>query len=159
MWGSLISVKIPFSIEPLKCNFYGFLYDFIKKRTLKGLILNFRSKRRYLKDIRRIRAKTRQSRVNYGRWWFFMSKLPSAWPCSTLPAYTAVQGVVLTLKKWPECRKMLLQFYTGILHGRVGGCAELENMTRSEKRGFSFLHGAEHGHVGGCVEPLLPPAL
>ena len=61
MWGSLISVKIPFWIEPLKCNFYRFLYDFIKKRILKGLVFNFRSKRRYLEDIRRIRAKTRQN--------------------------------------------------------------------------------------------------
>ena len=77
----MISVEAPFLVAPFKCNFYGFLCDFIKKRILKGLIFNFRSKRRHLKDIRRIRAKTRQNRANYGRWWFFMSTLPSAWSC------------------------------------------------------------------------------
>ena len=39
----MISVKIPFFIALLNCDFHGFLYDFIKKRILKGLVFNFRS--------------------------------------------------------------------------------------------------------------------
>ena len=59
----------------------------------------------------------------------------------------AMQKAVQKAKKWPESRKMMLQFYTGILHGRVGGSAKLENMTKSEKRGFLFQHGPEHSRA------------
>ena len=41
----------------------------------------------------------------------------------------------------------------GRLYDRVRGSAELENMIRSKKRGFSFLHGPEHGRAGTRVDP------